>query len=332
LQLCSEAAGCNKVSAPQPSVLRLDRRERPVFAAAGALGYGAGWARLAGTLGDRVAQGALAGSHENQGSQGRHGSEPLGVRVGALAPLAPLAALAGIITGGVSLRSRGGAPPRLIETPAGVLYRRGAARLGVAAALRRHGRAWAAAPVPVIVNLVADAADEFAAAAAALAGARGVAAVELDLAGPDAATGRPFGHDPLATGRLVRRVRQACTLPVLVKLPADAPALADSVGAGAAAGAAAAVVAAGLPAGERPAGEGALAGALVGPATFPVILGLVGQIAPQASLPVIACGGVATAAHAARYLRAGAAAVQVGSAHLANPRAALDVAAALGMP
>ena len=93
----------------------------------------------------------------------------------------------------------------------------------------------------------------------------------------------------------------------------------------ASAGAVAATLGGGLPASGPDGGEGYL----VGPATFPVVLALVQQLADAAPLPILAGGGVASAAEARAYLRAGAAAVQVGSAHLANPYAAWNVAAAL---
>ena len=70
-------------------------------------------------------------------------------------------------------------------------------------------------------------------------------------------------------------------------------------------------------------------GRLVGPATFPVVLALIARLAVDAPLPLIACGGVTGAEAARAYLAAGAAAVQVGSAHLAQPDAAETICAAL---
>jgi dihydroorotate dehydrogenase (NAD+) catalytic subunit len=67
----------------------------------------------------------------------------------------------------------------------------------------------------------------------------------------------------------------------------------------------------------------------VGPATFPVVLALIARLAGQSPLPLIACGGVARVEAARAYLAAGAAAVQVGSAHLAQPDAAEVICAAL---
>ena len=79
----------------------------------------------------------------------------------------------------------------------------------------------------------------------------------------------------------------------------------------------------------RPSRRGSPGGRLVGPATFPVVLALIARLARAAPLPLIACGGVNGANAARAYLAAGAAAVQVGSAHLAQPDAAEVICAAL---
>jgi dihydroorotate dehydrogenase (NAD+) catalytic subunit len=228
--------------------------------------------------------------------------------------------LGAVVTKGVTARSRSGESPRLVESPAGVIYAPGGARLGVGAAARRYGHAWAASPAPVVVNLEADEGSGFVVSAAALEGGPGVSALELNLASLNAATGIPFGHVPAESGQIIREVRRVCQLPVLAKLPADSPDPERVLDACAAAGAAGVVLAGGLP---------VAGGTLVGPATFPLVLALVRRLAPGAPLPVVACGGVATADQAMAYFRAGACAVQVGSAHLANPHVSAGVAAEL---
>jgi dihydroorotate dehydrogenase (NAD+) catalytic subunit len=233
---------------------------------------------------------------------------------------AALGRLGAVVTRGVGARSRSGGPPRLVESPAGVIYAPGGARLGASAAARRYSHAWAASPVPVVVSLESDEGAGFVVSAAELEGVRGVSALELNLASVNAATGAPFGHVPAETGQIVREVRRVCQLPVLAKLPADSPDPELVLDVCAAAGAAGVVLACGLP---------VAGGTLVGPATFPLVLALVRRLAPGAPLPVVACGGVATADQAMAYLRAGASAVQIGSAHLANPHVSAAVAEAL---
>jgi dihydroorotate dehydrogenase (NAD+) catalytic subunit len=233
--------------------------------------------------------------------------------------------LGAVVTASLTYRSRAGRPPRIAETPAGALHVPGEARTGIRLALRRVARAWAAAPAPVVVSLADETPGALVAAAAELEGTPGIAAIELNLGESEASNNVPLGHDPRATGETVRLVRRACALPVWIKLPADTPDWEAVLAAGAAAGASAATLTAGWPA----SGLDLRAGYLVGPATFPLGLALVQQIAPTAPLPIIACGGIVSAAEARAYLRAGAAAVQVGSAHFANPRAAWQIAEGL---
>jgi dihydroorotate dehydrogenase (NAD+) catalytic subunit len=233
------------------------------------------------------------------------------------------------VTAGITWRSHRGRPPRLIETPAGAVYVPATAGLGVDLALRRYGRLWATRAAPLLVSVRGATGAEYALVAAELEGAPGVAALELDATAPDEASGAPIGHDPLAVRRLLAEVRRACDLPVLVKLPAGLPDPDASLRAAAAGGAVAVTLAGGLPAVAAPGGAEPAPGWLVGPATFPALLHLVTRLARGAPLPLVAGGGIAGVDQARAYLRAGAAAVQVGSAHLADPLAASAIAAAL---
>lgn len=248
--------------------------------------------------------------------------------------------LGAVITSGVTWRTRSGTAPRIVETPAGAVYTPGTATLGVDVALRRQARSWAAAPYAVIVNLHGAGAADFPLAAGELEGLPGVVALELDLVAPDGETGRPFAYDLTTVRRIVNDVRHVCDLPLLLKLPAETPDLAATLRGLATLRVSAVTLAAGLPAAAPAPDEwpqsrdgtrdGLARGRLVGPATFPALLELVARVAPDAPLPIIACGGVVGPAQARAYLRAGAAAVQVGSAHLANPRAAADIQSGLG--
>ncbi|MBI3972472.1 MAG: hypothetical protein HY332_14420 [Chloroflexi bacterium] len=229
--------------------------------------------------------------------------------------------LGAIILRGVAWRRRRGAPPRLRETAAGALYTPGSARGGVAELVRRRSAPWASRPEALIVNLIGDSPDELAAAAAQLEGVRWVAAVELNLEGMRSEVDPPRGPAPEMVFEAVRGVRRGCGLPVLVKVAAGDSAVDEHLRASATAGATAATIGGGLYAGS---------GYLVGPATFPLVLAEVTRLAPLSPLPLLACGGVATAAHARAYLQTGAAAVQVGSAHLADPLAAVRVVEELG--
>jgi dihydroorotate dehydrogenase (NAD+) catalytic subunit len=228
-----------------------------------------------------------------------------------------------IVTPGYGPRSRAGRPTTLQETPAGVLYSPSTAWVGIREGVRRQARLWQTSSVPVIVNLLGDTPEDFAAAAAYLEGVRGPIAIEINLAHASGGGERPLGDDPQLTSRSITSVRQVCQLPVIVKLPFDPPDLEAVLRACAAARAVAVTLSGGVPVGDA---------YLIGPATFPLVLERVRRIAPLSLPPVIACGGAASARQARAYLDAGAVAVQIGSAHLANPRAATDIAAQLTAP
>ena len=215
-------------------------------------------------------------------------------------------------------KARSGQRSEVQETAAGILFEPSPAAPGIRDALRRYGRAWEEARVRVVVSLLVDERGGYVEAATQLEGSRGPSAIELNVAW-GAADGL-VAEDPPLVRHTLRRVRQVCRLPVIVKLPYDLADPEAALEACAEGGAVGAVVGAGVPTGD---------GMLLGPATFPLVLELVRRLARDAPLPVIACGGIATVQHARAYLDAGAAAVQVGSAHLANPRAAADIAAAL---
>lgn len=220
-----------------------------------------------------------------------------------------------VVTPSYLSKARSGARSDVHETAAAILLQPSAAAPGIREAVRRLARVWAASRAKVIVSLLVDERGGFVNAATQLEGVRGPAAIELNVAW-GAADGL-VAEDPQLVRHTLRRVMQVCRLPVIVKLPNDLADPEATLDACAEAGAVGVVVGAGVPTGD---------GMLLGPATFPLVLDLVRRLARDAPLPLIACGGIATAAHARAYLDAGAAAVQVGSAHLANPYAAAEIA------
>jgi dihydroorotate dehydrogenase (NAD+) catalytic subunit len=121
---------------------------------------------------------------------------------------------------------------------------------------------------------------------------------------------------------VVRAVRSATSLPVLVKLSPAEPDLVPLARACVAAGADVLVIGGSWPA-LAPAAEGTDAepweGWLSGPALLPLVLPRVRQVAESVTAPVIGCGGVYSPSDVRAYLQAGARAVQVGSAFLVNP-------------
>jgi dihydroorotate dehydrogenase (NAD+) catalytic subunit len=224
-----------------------------------------------------------------------------------------------IVTRSTTLyRRRVARPPRLIETPAGLLAVGPWPNPGLDRVVERYAPAWAAWRTPVLLS-IEGAPAEYAAIAAALEGVEGIAGLELNLA-----------EHAGQVAAIVRAVRAATQLPLLAKLPALDTGLPDLARTAAEAGADVIVVAAarrGL-ATDPHSGE-QLAGWLCGPALRPLAQRLVAEVAAVASVPVIGGGGIATADDARQFLAAGAAAVQLGAALLADPGAVVTIADAL---
>ncbi len=227
----------------------------------------------------------------------------VGAAVWAMLP----AGLGAVVTRTLTLQPQRPAPaPRFVEAPAGLVHRLHVGNMGFGRAVQQCH--WAASPVPVIVSL-AGAPAECAHMADRLDETPGVAGIELSL----------WGSPPAAAPVITRAVREATSLPVLVKLSPAAPDLVALACGCIDAGADALVIGgpwpAWVPAAEDDAHPG-WTGWLSGPALRPLVLAQVQQVAEAVVAPVIACGGAHGPADVRAYLRAGARAVQIGSAFL----------------
>ncbi len=252
-------------------------------------------------------------------------SGPFGYGV-EVADLVDLPRLGGIVTRGTSLKPRAGHPgPRMAEIPAGLLLGIGPQNPGLDTVLDRYAGTWARWPVPVIVNLCADSAGELGEAVRRMEDAPGVAGIEVNLScGGGGRGGVVPGLDPDAAASYVAAARRGTDLAVIAKLTAaasDVRAVARAVeDAGADAISAVNTLPGFLPAVDRrgPA-LGSDYGGICGPALRPIALRVVWEVAQVVDVPVIGIGGVATVDDVLDFLAAGASAVGVGVAALADP-------------
>ncbi len=236
------------------------------------------------------------------------------------ARMVDLARMGAIVTRSTSMRGRSSRhPPRLIETPAGVLCVGAWPERGLAYVLRQYAPVWAAWNTPVILSITGDSAADYAQIGAALEGIEGVAGLELNML-----------EQADRAAAITTATRAATLLPLLVKLPPNETGLAELARAVATAGADALTIC-GPPAGMaiNPRTGEKHTGRLSGPALRPLTLRLVAEVATSVTIPVIACGGIASADDARQFLAAGATAVQVGAALLADPFAVITIAEAL---
>jgi len=225
--------------------------------------------------------------------------------------------LGAVVTRSTTLRPvRSFSPPQIVETPAGLLSVGHWPNPGLGRVIERYAPIWAGWPVPVLLSVIGAVPADYAAVAAALEGVEGIAGLELNIA-----------DDGDRAAAITAATRAATLLPLIVKLPALTSGLATLARSVVQAGADALTLIAPPRAlvidprsGERREGR------LSGPALRPLALLLVAEVAAAVAVPVIGCGGIAVADDARQFLAAGAMAVQVGTAQLADPFAAVRVA------
>ena len=246
-----------------------------------------------------------------------------------VAHLFPLSRLGAIVNKTVMpWPHKGNPPPRMVETPCGLVNAIGIPSDGPEAFIRDELPFMRSAGTTVIVSIGGFAPEDYGELAARMAAEPGVDALELNLSCPNHRGRGLFALRPDSTREAVEAAcRGARGLPVIAKL---SPMVTDIVAIARAAlegGACAVTVANTYPAmaididGKRPT-LAHMTGGLSGPAIRPITLRLVWEVVRALpGVPVIAAGGVATAEDAVAYLLAGARAVQVGTALFANPMA-----------
>lgn len=247
-------------------------------------------------------------------------------------PLLERRALGGMVSKGIFLKPRAGtAPPRIAETPSGMLNAIGLQGPGVEALIRDYAPQWAGWDFPVLVNINGESAAEYGELAARLDGVPGVAGFEINISCPNVEQGGMyFGNDPRAAAAVTEAVRRRTKLPVWVKLTpmvSDIGVIARAVEAAGADALSAVNTFVGMSI-DLNAYRPRLSfrtGGLSGPAIRPLAVHLAHQAARAVEIPVVGVGGIARAEDALEFLVAGCRAVQVGTATFVNPNAIAEV-------
>ena len=247
------------------------------------------------------------------------------------AHLVDLNSLGGIVVKGLSLEPMEGAPrPRLCETSGGLLNAIGLQNVGVRAFVAEKLPKLRAYKTAIIANVFGRTVSEYCEVIHILEDAEGLAAYELNISCPNVDHGgSEFGTDPALAAEVVSAARKASKRPLWVKLTPSARAIAVAKAAEQS-GADALTAANTYPAMSLDPRTGAsrlgrLSGGLSGPAIKPLTIKLVYDLIHVVRLPIIGLGGIQTADDALEYFAAGATAIQVGTAHFADPRASITV-------
>jgi dihydroorotate dehydrogenase (NAD+) catalytic subunit len=246
--------------------------------------------------------------------------------------LVDLNRLGGIIVKGLSLKpSSGNPPPRIVETPSGMLNAIGLENIGISAFIKEKLPVLQKFRTPIIVNIYGKTVAEYEELGEIVDAAEGIAGAEVNISCPNvAAGGLAFGVDPKTAARVIQGVRERTQKTVIAKLTPNVTDItviaravqdagADSVSLiNTLTGMAVDLVT------RRPKLHN-ITGGLSGPAIKPVALRMVWQAARAVKIPVIGIGGIMNASDALEFLLAGATAIQVGTANFVDPTATINI-------
>jgi dihydroorotate dehydrogenase (NAD+) catalytic subunit len=237
-----------------------------------------------------------------------------------------LGRIGAIVVKGLSLEpAEGNPPPRIVETPCGMLNAIGLENIGIEAFVRTRLKFLNRFDTPVVVNLYGRSVEAYEALAERVDAEAGIAAVELNVSCPNVkAGGIAFGVDPDAAADLVERVRRKTAKPLIVKLSPNVTDISEIAVAAEQAGADAlslinTVTGMAVDVETRRPRLANITGGLSGPAIRPIALRMVWQVARTVRIPVIGIGGIVSAEDALAFLITGATAVQVGTANFVDP-------------
>jgi dihydroorotate dehydrogenase (NAD+) catalytic subunit len=242
------------------------------------------------------------------------------------ADIVDLSALGGVAVKGLFLAPREGhPPPRIVETPAGMLNAIGLQGIGVHRFVSEKLPELRARGATVFVNICGTTLEEYVEIAQILSGEEGVAALELNISCPNIKEGGiTFGCSLRGTYDVVSAVRRVTSLPVIPKLTPNVTDVASFARAAEEAGADAVslvntFLAMAIDVETRLPKLSNIVGGLSGPAIRPIAVRMVYECARAVRIPIIGMGGIMTADDVLEFMIAGAAAVQVGTANFVDP-------------
>ena len=242
------------------------------------------------------------------------------------ADLVDLSSLGGVAVKGLFLAEREGhPPPRIVETPAGMLNAIGLQGIGVHRFIAEKMPELRARGAVVIVNICGTTLHEYVELAKILSDVEGVHALELNISCPNIKEGGiTFGCSLHGTADVVEAVRAATPLPVIPKLTPNVTDISSIAKAAEDAGADAislvnTFLAMAIDVETRRPRLSNIVGGLSGPAIRPIAIRMVYECRQRVRIPIIGMGGIATANDVIEFMIAGASAVQVGTANFVDP-------------
>jgi len=240
--------------------------------------------------------------------------------------------LGGIVIKGLSLMPQeGNPPPRILETPCGMLNSIGLANVGVQDFLENYLPSLQGLDTHIIANIYGKSLEEYVEVARALEGQQKISAIEVNISCPNVKKGGLlFGADPQAAFEVVEAIKRVYSRPLIAKLTPNVTDIVPIAKAVEQAGADAISLINTLRGmavnihTRRPI-LGAVFGGLSGPAIRPVAVYMVYCVKRSVSIPVIGMGGIMEPEDALEFFIVGASAIQVGTANFVDPYAPIKI-------
>jgi dihydroorotate dehydrogenase (NAD+) catalytic subunit len=250
-------------------------------------------------------------------------------------PFIDLDQLGAMVLKGITLKPKmGNPPPRVIETPSGMLNSIGLQNVGVERLIKEKLPYLKKFNTPVIINISGDTIEEYVELAERLEEVSkdmGVTGLEVNISCPNVKKGgMAWGTDAEATYKVINSIRKTTPLPLIVKLTPNVTDIKTIAQAAEEAGADAlslinTLVGMAIDIDSRQPKLANISGGLSGPAVKPVALWLVWQVFQTVNIPVIGIGGIIKVEDALEFIIAGARAIEIGTANFVNPRITIEI-------
>ncbi len=245
--------------------------------------------------------------------------------------LIDLNAIGGFVTKGLSLKPRdGNKPPRIHETPAGMLNSIGLNNIGVEAFLRDKLPELRKYDTKIIANIYGENPEDFVQVAKELNGAEGLHGMEINVSCPNVKGGLDLGTNPDEVRKLVENIRKETDMPLWAKLTpnvTDLPMLAKAAieGGADALSLINSLKGMALDLATRKPCISSVVGGVTGPAIKPIALAKVWEVSQKHNIPIIGIGGIVTGTDVLEFLVVGACAVQVGTQNFVRTDAMITI-------
>ena len=240
--------------------------------------------------------------------------------------------LGAVISKSVTLKPKAGnPPPRICETPAGMLNSIGLQNEGLDAFIKTTIPMFSLFEVPLIVNVAGETIEEYVHICKQLSKHSTVKGLELNISCPNVKKGCiTFGIDPKATEKLVKAVRKSTKLPLIVKLTPNVTDITQIAKSSVKGGADVlslinTVLGMAIDIKTKKPKLANITGGLSGPAIKPIAIRMVYQTAQAVKVPIIGVGGITTVEDAVEFFYAGASAIQVGTGSFIDAQAIIKI-------